>query len=134
MLDKAIATLSAPNFESEVRTTLASWDGADPAAIDRTIAWVAGIRADLVTLLKTIDEEQAPETLAINYIEIKTRWIALNTKVNYQTFRTGGCEPEDAFRGSAISALLAQVETLLTADDIGKITEFLSQPITRIAA
>lgn len=135
MRDRAIAKLTDPAFRALIKEQLTSWEGADPAAIDRTIAWVLQIREDLVSLIRTIDDdEQISETLAINYIEIKTRWIALNTKINYQTFRLGSCDPELAFRGTACSGLMGEVETLLEPDDITKITEFLAQPVNRVAA
>jgi len=135
MRDRAIVRLTDPAFRTLIKEQLASWEGADPAAIDRTVGWILQIREDLVSLIRTIDDdEQIGETLAINYIEIKTRWIALNTKINYQTFRQGACDPELAFRGTACSGLMGEVETLLSPDDITKITEFLAQPVNRIAA
>ena len=134
MREKAIAVLQDPAFEPMVREALMTWDNPDPRVVERTLAWIRAMRHDLVALLESIDDEQAPETIAINYIELKTRWIALNTKVNYQQFRTGVSDPEIAFRGTACSMLLGQVESLLTADDITKITEFLAQPIARLAA
>jgi hypothetical protein len=95
MRDRAIAKLTDPAFRALLKEQLGTWEGADPAAIDRTIAWILQLREDLVSLIRTIDDdEQIAETLAINYIEIKTRWIALNTKINYQTFRQGACDPE----------------------------------------
>ena len=68
--------------------------------------------------------------LAINYIELKSRWIALNTKINYQTFRTGQCETVDALCASATSLLLQQIESLIDHADIEKITAFLAQPVS----
>jgi hypothetical protein len=135
MRDAAIKQLTDPGFRPALSEALSSWENAHPAAIDRTLAWVMQLREELVSLIRTIDDdEQIAETLAINYIEIKTRWIALNTKINYQTFRLGACDPELAFRGTACSCLLAEVEALLTPDDVIKITEFLAQPVTRAAA
>ncbi len=135
MLERAIEVLTRREFGDEIRESLLSWDGADPAKVARTVAWVLHLREDLVVLLKTIDDpEQIAETLAINYIELKTRWIALNTKINYQMFRTGAPDAETACRGSACSMLLADVERLLNEGDITKITEFLAQPVNRAAA
>lgn len=135
MLERAVAMLTRREFGEEIRESFGSWESADPAIVARTVAWVLHLREDLVALLKTIeDAEQITETLAINYIELKTRWIALNTKVNYQMFRTGAPDAETACRGSACSLLLADVERLLNESDITKITEFLAQPVSRMAA
>jgi hypothetical protein len=134
MLRAAMNKLTRPTLEASIRESMAGYPGADGPMIDRTVDWVMHLRKDLVGLLASIgDDEQIVETLAINYIELKTRWIALNTKTNYQLFRTGSSEPEVALRGFACSALLADVEALLSADDITKITEFLSTPVSRAA-
>jgi hypothetical protein len=128
------AKLSDPAFEKHVRESLASWDGADPKLIDRTVQWVLSLRNEIVNLLCELeDSEDVGMTLAITYIELKSRWIALNTKVNYQTFRLGKCDPEVAFRGAACSALLGLCEGLIEPSDIEQITEFLARPINRAA-
>jgi hypothetical protein len=133
-VDVVAKSLTSPSIESSIREGLEGWDGAEPAAIERTMAWFRAIRDNLIALLRDVDDEdQIDETLAINYIELKSRWIALNTKINYQTFRLGSCDPELAFQGSAISILLGEVESLLTPRDIEQITEFLAQPIRRAA-
>lgn len=134
MMKRALQTLTRPEFEISLREALTSWGGADADTVSRTVAWVRHMREDLVALLRAVDDdEQVGVTLAVNYIELKSRWIALNTKVNYQTFRTGSCDPEVACRGTGCSMLLAELETLLTPDDVEKIAEFLAQPVSRAA-
>ncbi|MCE2966497.1 MAG: hypothetical protein ACK5WB_03465 [Phycisphaerales bacterium] len=133
-LQRAIETLTNPQIETKIREALETWPDADPAMVARTLAWITALRDDLCNLLRTIeDDEQIAETLAINYIELKSRWIALNTKANYCIFRTGVADAESAFRGTSISMLLGEVEGLLTPTDITTITEFLAQPIRRAA-
>lgn len=130
----AIERLSSQRLESEIRNGLASWDNPDPAHIEEAIAWFRHVRDDMVAVLREVeDDDQAKETLAINYIEVKSRWIAINTKINYQNFRLGSCDPIDAFRGTAISMMLVELEQVLDPDDIEKITEFLAQPVRRAA-
>lgn len=134
MYDKAIRTLSNPSLEASIREVLKAWEDPNPAPREATMKWVLGLRDELVSLLHEVGEdEQVIETLAVNYIELKTRWIALCTKANYQNFRLGSCESELALRGSACSQLLAVVESLLSAQDVEKITEFLAQPVRRAA-
>jgi len=88
----------------------------------------------LIEVLTAVeDPEEIAVLIAINYIELKTKWIALNTKINYSTFKTGVCETEDALDASSISAVIGLLETLITAPDIETITDFLSQPLHRAA-
>jgi hypothetical protein len=126
--------LNNPAFEVQLREALAAWENAPQDLIDKTVTFVLHLRDELVSLCREIEDgEQIEQTLAINYIELKSRWIAINTRVNYQTFRTGKCDVESAFRGTGVSMFLAEVETLISQDDISKITDFLAQPIRRAA-
>lgn len=123
-------SLVDPQLEKTIREALASWDNPPPGEIDLTIKWIMAQRDELVTLLGEIeDPDDVAMTVAIHYIELKSRWIAFNTKVNYQTFRVGRCEARVAMRASACSLLLGKVESLLSQSDIEKITEFLARPI-----
>ena len=126
--------LNNPAFEVQLREALAAWENAPQDLIDKTVTFVLHLRDELVSLCREIEDgEQIEQTLAINYIELKSRWIALNTKANYCIFRTGVADAESAFRGTSISMLLGEVEGLLTPTDITTITEFLAQPIRRAA-
>lgn len=124
------------NFNlSTVRSSLLNWEGVDPAKIEQTLLWVDGLRRDLVTLVREIDDASDIEmSLAIAYIEMKSRWIALNTRINYATFRRGACEQGDALRGNAVSLLLGHIESMLNQGDIEQISMFLAQPINQQAA
>jgi hypothetical protein len=117
-----------------LRAGLSSWDGATPEQIERAIALVQTTTKRLIEVLNAVeDPDENSVLIAINYIELKTKWIALNTKINYSVFKTGGCETEDALHASSISALIGLLETLITATDIETITDFLSQPLHRAA-
>jgi hypothetical protein len=133
-LETATAHLMKPTLGAEVRAALSNYPGTDDETLTRTVDWVLQTRDELIALLTEIDdEEQIPQSLAIYYIELKSRWIALNTKVNFQMFRLGSCEVESAIRGTAISMLLAEVESMLEQSDIQQITDFLAQPLRRAA-
>lgn len=133
-LQDTINQLNDGSLERVAREALNSYQGANPADVEKLVRWTQSLRDDLIALIKEIDDEdEVAMTLAINYIELKSRWIAINTKINYQNFRTGSCDPVSALRGAAISQLLAKVESLLSQDDIDQITQFLAEPIRRAA-
>lgn len=117
-----------------LRAGLSSWEGASPSQIEKTLDSVDRTRERLIDVLKTVeDPEEISVLIAINYIELKTRWIALNTKINYSVFKTGSCETEDALQASSVSALIGLLESLLNQTDIETITDFLAQPLHRAA-
>jgi hypothetical protein len=129
-----IESLLAPQLGASIHEALMTWPDVQTADADRVTKWALALRDDLVNLIHEIgDPDEVKMTLAINYIELKSRWIALNTKMNYQTFRTGSCDTITALRGAALSAVVGKVEELLTQDDIEEITQFLSEPIRRAA-
>lgn len=134
MLQRALDALMNPDLERTIREVLSAWPDPDPMPRETSLAWVMAARDELVSLLREVaDDEQIAETLAVNYIELKSRWIALCTKANYQNFRLGRCDSDLALKGSACSQLLAVVEGLLTPEDVAQITEFLATPIRRAA-
>lgn len=115
---------------ASLRTSLDGAVSAEPMEIADAIAWIEGIRRDMVEVLSHIDDPtDLAMAAAIQYVELKSRWIGLNTKMNYAMFRSGSCIPGDQIRASVASALLASLEVALNPDDVNKITEFLAQPL-----
>jgi len=133
-VQEAIDKLKDPQLGKGIHEALMSWPSVQVADVEKVSKWALALRDDLANLIHEIgDPDEVKMTLAINYIELKSRWIALNTKINYQTFRSGSCDTISALRGAALSALVGRVEELLTAADIDEITTFLSEPIRRAA-
>lgn len=118
----------------EIREALETWDGADPALLASTIEWITTIRDRFADLISTVDDPTDCEmTTAVKYIELKSQWIGFNTQINYQVFRTGACDPILAFRATACSSLLGRLEELLDPAAIQQITEFLAEPVRKVA-
>lgn len=134
-LNKAI---DASTLAPRIAEALNQWPDADTlqAEITNTLEWVGDIIKSIqgvFSQLEDTDEAELRTQAAIAYIELKSRWIALNTKINYQTFRNGSCAPSDAFRGSSISIVLAALEEKLNQEDIDQITTFLAEPVRSAA-
>ena len=105
------------------------------SVIDDAIAWLDGLRRDMHALISGIgNEEDVEMALAIQYVELKSRWIAFNTKMNYEMFRGITPQARDMCRATSISTFLGYLEELLQPSDIDTITEFLSEPINKQAA
>lgn len=104
------------------------------AIIENAIGWVDSLRRDMITLVEQIGGgEDVEMALAIQYVELKSRWIAFNTKMNYAMFRQGNPDVADMCRAAAVSSFLGYVEPMLNEEDIDHITEFLAQPLSDAA-
>lgn len=136
--DNVINVIRDFDFDA-LRATLR--DGSDPAhgrtkdeVIESTLEWLEAVQSDLVALVAEIDGGEDTEmALAIQYVELKSRWIAFNTKMNYRLFKGDQPSATDLYRASAVSALLGHIEPLLRSDDINHITEFLGHPFSNAA-
>lgn len=104
------------------------------AIIDSAIAWVCALQTDMINLIKQIGGgEDVDMALAIQYVEMKSRWIAFNTKMNYSMFKGEHPQVSDMCRATSVSTFLQHIETLLKPDDIDHITDFLARPINEAA-
>lgn len=128
------------NFDFDaLRAGLA--DAPDPACgrskaevIESSVEWLEALQSDLVALVSQVEgSEDIDMVLAIQYVEMKSRWIAFNTKMNYTMFKGEQPDVSDMCRASAVSSLLAHLESLLRQEDIDHITEFLARPISEAA-
>lgn len=102
--------------------------------IESTIEWVRTLQRDLYALVNKVGGgEDVDMVLAIQYVEMKSRWIAFNTKMNYTMFKGELPDVSDMCRAASVSALLGHIESLLKQDDVEHITEFLARPISEAA-
>lgn len=128
-----IDTLNAFDL-NELRGGLEDWPDADPNDVEGTLAFITELRDEVTNLVTSVDDpDDIGYTMAIRYIELKTRWIALNTKINYEMFKNGACIATDAMRGASVSALLGHIESIIDQKDIDTITDFLAEPTKHAA-
>lgn len=102
--------------------------------ISDTIQWIEALQSDFIALVNQIGEgEDVEMAIAVQYVELKSRWIAFNTKMNYTMFRGTLPHVSDMCRATSVSTFLQHVEELLKPEDIDHITEFLARPISEAA-
>ncbi len=138
MTDHMIDHIKAFNLE-DLRTHISECpeptDGSSLSEIiEDSLEWVDTLRNDLIALINGItNDEDVEMAVAIQYVEMKSRWIAFNTKMNYEMFRGETPHPRDMCKAACVSALLGHVEELIEPSDIDTITEFLAEPINKAA-
>lgn len=110
-------------------------EGGDVEGLIATaLSFVENQRRHMVGVLTQIDDlPDLAMAIAVQYVELKSRWIGFNTKMNYSMFRKGACDAADQFMAGATSAFLGHVEAMIDPADIEKITDFLSQPLNQAA-
>ncbi len=127
---KVIDTLKGFDINA-IRAQLIESEIGTPEQVEETVAWIDRLRNELLqTASAVMDGEDLYMAVVANYIELKSRWIAINTQVNYQTVLQGAPDTVSMQRGWSVSRLLNELEPLIEMADIEKITEFLTSPIS----
>lgn len=120
--------LSTEQLESEWREVLSEIDDERTKieSIERTFA----LRDEYLNGVEAITEEEDFNYFtAIKYIELKSKWIMLNTEINYRLYSKGEVQVSLACKSSLLSCLLASIGQFVDQRDIETITDFLSNPI-----
>lgn len=126
--------LLSTDLESGWDATTRGWANTDNNGRKQSILYVREVRDQALSALRPInDPEQTSTALAVQYIEIKSRWIMLNTMINYELATTGAQDGETVLRASLLTSLLVEIEGMLSSDDLNSITAFLARPIGTVA-
>ena len=132
---KIQAVLLNPEIETIWMDCLAGWEDGTKEQIATVLQIVRDLRDRFIEMANDVDD---PETLAtsvaVRYIELKSRWIMLNTQIQFRTVRGDELDMAQVYEASLTSLLLEKFEELLDFSDVTKITSFLSQPIRPVEA
>ena len=121
-------------FRARTEASLSDWPGVTAQHVVDALSTLDDIMNSLCHTLAAIEGgEDLHLTLAIQYIELKTRWIGMNNRINYTTIRTGVPATEDVLLATVLSMFLVHIEGLVHAEDVERINEFLAEPIGRAA-
>lgn len=118
-----------------MRESLSAWENLTPEIIEDTVAWIDGKRQHLLSLINDVeDPEMLEESFAVQYIEFKSTWMSLNTRLNFQMVKQGAPSNELVARATTLSMLIDIVDDYLKDEDITVINDFLAeQPTSRAA-
>jgi hypothetical protein len=93
--------------------------------------WISSVRTNFLAHAEDVGDEDSDElrtSLALGYIEMKSRWQMLNTQINYQVFRKGEANITLTYKSTLLSILVDKIGGFITAQDLQKIQEFLLNP------
>jgi hypothetical protein len=84
---------------------------------------------DLLRVLTDVDDEtERARTLVNAYIEERSRWLLINTQLQYQMFRDGRPDIRRSNRAMLISRFAEFLEQFMDAGEIEVINRFLASP------
>ncbi len=90
------------------------------------------IHSEFMSLTEDVlDESELRRALVLRYIELKSRWIMYNTRLQFRLLLTGDSDDQLVYTASAISLFLEAMEQILTQRDVESINQFLVEPVSR---
>lgn len=129
--DKLLATLNDGSLEQRWRECIEDWETIQDHK-DALLQRMLLERDDILEAFTNIQEpEDLLDNIAIVYIEVKSRWIMLNTKIQFQLYRFGKSEDELIYRASLTSFFIDAMESQLGAEEIDQINNFLCDPLAK---
>jgi hypothetical protein len=130
LVDVLRVRLTDPVLESIWEEMLAGWSTSSEEERGVLRSWVQRKRDDLLAFAaECVDEEELEQYAALQYIEFRAQWQALNNRINYAMVTSGATHPGLVYRSALMSQLLGALEGLLDPVSVGRIMSFLSEPI-----
>ena len=115
----------------QMHEQLSAAPGAEAGIATDTVRWAERLRNEFLTTIRSIEDgDDVYISTVANYIELKSRWIAINNQINYEMIRNGSVDVSSQQRGFAVYALLAAIEPLIQENDVNSLTAFLAAPVT----
>ncbi len=128
-LKETLEQIDANSNLTKVVTTMAD-DGKMKDFIVKTVQYLQHEINKYMESYKIInDEDDLDYFTAVQYVELKARWIQMNLRSSYHAFANGEGEPEILLRASATSHFLSIVEPHVNKSYVEEIQRLLAQPI-----
>lgn len=98
--------------------------------IPETIEYLSNqVHQHLATFDEIDDEDDLAHYTAVQYVELKARWIQMNLRLSYQAFTHGEGDPKLLLRAAATTALLSEIEPYVSRQYVEQIQALLAQPV-----
>lgn len=123
--------LHSAEIEESWKSCLEAYKESTPQERLDLAEWASSVRATFLAHAEDVgddEEEELRTSLALGYIEMKSKWQMLNTQINYQVFRKGEANVNLTYKSALLSVLVDKIGKFITANDLQKIQEFLINP------
>lgn len=119
------------NSEPKLRSMITEMaQGKMSAFVEPTVQYLKGeITQHLTSFGEINDDDDVEYYTAIQYVELKARWIQLNLRLSYQAFSSGEGDPQILLKASATAALLGSLEPYISERYVQEIQTLLAQPV-----
>ncbi len=87
------------------------------------------VNQHLLSCAEIDDQEDLDYYTAVQYVELKARWIQMNLRLSYQAVRTGQGNPKMLMKASGTTALLVALEPFVSKSYVSQIQTLLAQPV-----
>ncbi|MBC7533957.1 MAG: Hpt domain-containing protein [Oligoflexus sp.] len=130
--EKILAFIEGDEMTNTLREIIVLASQEIPTLVDQLIAFAESEISLLTDTINSIeDEEELQYVLAIRYAALKSNWILLNLRVNYELAAGKESEPILPFKAALSAGILGRLESLILADAVKCITQVLSEPVIK---
>ena len=119
------------NTIEPIKVTVNSAENLEQDDKEELTAWLDENYGKIQKLVEAVDDEiDLKMTISIKYIQNKTLWMTDNTLINYCYERGELPDEKMIYKATVIAKFLKSLEQFLEPEDLNKITDFLSKPVT----
>jgi hypothetical protein len=130
LVDVLRLRLTDPVLEVIWDEMLAGWNTSNDDERAALRGWVRRKRDDFLAFAsECVDDEELEQYAALQYIELRAHWQAINNRLNYAMVTSGSTDPRLVYRSALMSQLLGALEGVLDASSVSRIMSFLAEPI-----
>ncbi len=123
-----LESIQNPKLEQTWKETLTYWDDSEINDREDLLDFIKNKRNQFLEMLNEVGEDGDWESLiAVEYIELKSLWINLNTQIQYQYFTKGKQIGATAYKASVTSMFLEVIEQFIPNATRDKINVFLGE-------
>lgn len=130
-LRERVESALGSSLEEEWAEVLDQWSSAAPASRTAVRSDLLGLRNRLLNRIMEMSSlDGLRQGLAVQYGQVKCRWLMMTMKIQHQTLRHGGADEQLICRATCVSLLVQSLEPLLHQPSMSRLTEVLDEPIT----
>ena len=110
-----------PRWDRQLEEMAADVPGASPEFTEELKRWSAALREDVAETLASAAEDEHPVLIAAAWMQMKSQWLLLNTRIGYEIQERHEASPATIIKAAIVAMLVGAFERHL---DIGRLPDF----------